>query len=267
MRIACSTAVFCRKPLAEALAGVRDLGFAEIDLLLIDGWVHVNPSDLADDWNREAQRVDSLLEENGLSPIAFNSGLSVKLHDRSEHSRRRMLLELDAVIRFAARHGVTTSALQPPSGLPEGSRNQLVRQSMASLQELTEHASPQGLTLALECHAQTIFEELETVLRLLDAAPWLSLAYDPTHFVMNGVDLRETLPLLNRAAHVHLRDAAPGKMQVPFGQGAVNFDWILGSLQNAGYVGDVSIECLENEEWDVREDAKRLREAIETRLI
>jgi len=266
MNVACSTAVFCQRRLAEALAGIRELGFTYTDILLIEGWVHVNPSEMAADWNGTTQKVDSLLKDNGLKPIAFNSGLSVKLYDRSDESLRRMFLELDAVSRFAERHGVAASALQPPAKPPGGSWSDLITKSMATLKELTERASEHSLTLGLECHAHTLFEDPATVVGLLDEAPWLSLAYDPTHFVMNGVELGATLPLLQRAAHVHLRDAARGKLQVPPGEGEVDFDWILGNLQDSGYTGDVSIECLENDQWDVTDDAKRLREMIETRL-
>ena len=65
MAIACSTSVFCRSTLEDALKGVQRLGFSEIDLLLIDGWVHVNTTDLVKDYDGTRARVDALLAQYG----------------------------------------------------------------------------------------------------------------------------------------------------------------------------------------------------------
>jgi len=92
--------------------------------------------------------------------------------------------------------------------------------------------------------------------------PEMPLVYDPTHFVMQGIDIRETAWLMERAIHVHLRDAAPGKIQEHFGKGAVDFDWVLRTLKDNGYEGHFSIEYLEDENMDVLEDAKRARDAV-----
>ncbi len=48
MAIACSTSVRCGRLLEEALTDIQKLGFGKIDILTIDGWVHVNTTDLAD---------------------------------------------------------------------------------------------------------------------------------------------------------------------------------------------------------------------------
>ena len=84
MAVACSTSVFCRSTLEEALQGVHELGFREVDLLLIDGWVHVDTTDLVKDYAGTLARVDRALKEYDLVPIAVNSGISPLLHDRSE---------------------------------------------------------------------------------------------------------------------------------------------------------------------------------------
>lgn len=263
MRIACSTAAFCRSPLEGAVRGVRELGFAEADLLVIEGWVHVNPTDLVNDWDGTTARVDALLQENGVRPIALNAGLSVLLHDRSAEACEQRRRQVAALARFAGLYSVAVSGMQPSlTGLDGRPVEQVFRDSVASLQEMAAIAEPAGLTLALECHVRSAFESLPDALRLLDEAPWLSVAYDPSHFAMSGVDLRETLPLLERAAHVHLRDAAPGRMQVHLGEGTVDFDWLLGSLRDQGYAGDVSIEYLGSDEMDVADDIRGLRDLV-----
>jgi sugar phosphate isomerase/epimerase len=83
---------------------------------------------------------------------------------------------------------------------------------------------------------------------------------------MQGIDIRETGWLMDRARHVHLRDAAPGKIQAPFGEGTVDFDWVLGELEQRGYQGHFSIEYLENKDFDVIDSAQRLHETIARRF-
>jgi len=266
MRIVCSTSVFYTQPLEEALAGVRRLGFELVDLLLIEGWAHVDPSGLATDWDAASGRVRALLEGHGLRAAAFNSGLGVPLHERGAEALGQMRTRVDAICRLGGLLGVKVSGLQPPLKLPDRPHNELFDDTLATLLELSERASRAGLTLAVECHARSVFERLPDAVRLLEAGPELRVAYDPTHFVMAGVELRETLPLLQRAAHVHLRDAAPGRMQVRLGEGAVDFDWIVDRLEETGYGGDISIECLQTEQWDVEEDVRRLRGLLERRL-
>lgn len=92
--------------------------------------------------------------------------------------------------------------------------------------------------------------------------PNLGIVYDPTHFVMQGLEIRETDWLIKRAQHVHLRDAAPGAIQTPFGEGAVDFGWVLGTLREHGYSGHISIEYLETKDFDALDSALRLHEVI-----
>ena len=263
MDLICSTSAFANETLEAALDGVRQMGFAEIDLLVIDGWAHVNTTDLADDWDGTVARVDALLNENGLRPLGFNVGFSGLLHDRLPEARAQRLREADALGRFAEHYGVIVCGLQPSLKYTEKSVEQVFEESIASVREVANAVESAGLTVALECHARSAFETLEYALRLRDEAPWLSIAYDPSHLVMAGIDVRDSLPLLQHAAHVHLRDAAPGRMQAPPGEGAVDFAWIIANLKDCGYEGNISIECLPGKETDVRDHVRRLRDIIE----
>jgi sugar phosphate isomerase/epimerase len=49
---------------------------------------------------------------------------------------------------------------------------------------------------------------------------------------------------------------------VPFGTGDVDFDWVFGALKERGYNGHFSIEYLETNEFDVLQEAPKLRDAI-----
>jgi sugar phosphate isomerase/epimerase len=256
--IACSTSIFSRSTLEEALRGIRDMGFRQIDLLVIDGWVHVHTTDLANNYKGTVTRVDQLLQQYGLTPIVLNAGISPLLHDRSPQANARREAETRALIRFMDHLQVSVATIQPRTPDPDRPRDEVLSDSAATMNDMIEMARGAGVTLALECHAGSIVESVDAVQEMLRLVPELTLAYDPTHFVMNGVALEETLPLLARTSQVHLRDAAPGKMQARLGEGVVDFDWILERLEERGYQGHYSIEYLEVEGVDLSGDVRRL---------
>jgi sugar phosphate isomerase/epimerase len=264
MTIACSTAVRCNSSLERALADIAGAGFRSIDLLTIDGWAHVNTSDLAERWQPTLERLDGLLRQHHLTPIALNTGVSAQLHQRSEAINDRRRHEIDALIRLMQRYNIGIAAIQPRNNDPERPWEELLRDCAATLREQFAAAEAAGVVFALELHVGSPFETLGQARRLIELIPDLPLVYDPTHFVMQGVPIDQTGWLLDHARHLHLRDAAPGKLQVPFGMGAVDFDWLLGSLRERGYQGHISIEYLETDEFDALDSARRLYDLVAT---
>lgn len=262
MAIACATCLFSRSSLETALRGIREMGFQWIDLAMIDRWIHVNPTDLVRDFQGTLGHVDSLLRQYQLVPIVVNSGLSPLLHDRSEDAQSRRQAETEALIRFMNHYGIAVSAVQPRTPDPTRPRREVLADSAATMRDMMSMASGTGVTFALECHSGSIVETMAEVREMMQLVPELTYAYDPTHFVMKGERLEDTLPLLERASYVALRDAKLGHIQARYGEGVVDFDWILRRLKECGYQGDLSIEYLEEEGVDLRDDVVRLRDKI-----
>ena len=262
MAIACSTGLYSRSSLEEALRGIRGLGLDKIDLVMIDGWIHVDTTALARDYEGTLAHVDDLLRKYELAPILVNAGVSSLLHDRSEEAQRKRLAETEALIRFMSHYHVTVGAVQPRIPDPSRLRSEVLRDSAATMRDLLAMAAGTGLTFALECHAGSIVETMAEVREMMRLVPELTYAYDPTHQIMRGESLVDTLPLLERATYVALRDAKPGHGQVRYGEGVVDFDWILRRLKERGYEGDFSIEYLAEEGADLRDDVLRLYDKI-----
>ncbi len=262
MAIACSTSVGTNSSLAETLSSIASIAIPNVDLLVIDGWKHIHSQALADDFEATVAPVDALLAQNQLKPIALNSGVSPQLHQRSAEINAQRLREIAAVIRLMQHLDITIAAIQPRQPDRDRPYNDVLADCVATLREQISMGREAGVTFALELHVNSPFETLEQARQLLDQMPDLPLVYDPTHFVMQGIDLRETGWLMEHAAHVHLRDADRDKMQVPFGTGAVDFDWLLGTLKDRGYNGHLSIEYLETSDFDVLASAARLYDTI-----
>ncbi|HEY0867049.1 MAG TPA: sugar phosphate isomerase/epimerase family protein [Fimbriimonas sp.] len=260
--VACSTSVRCHSTLDKALEEIAGAGFREIDLLAIDGWVHLNPSDLARDYDSSFRTFDAKLKASNLIIRALNTGVGPQLHDRSSAAAEVRSAEIAALIRFMSEYGIRIAAIQPRNADRSRPADAVFADCIRTVREQVALGEEEGVEFALELHSNSPFETMEQARALVEAFGDVPLVYDPSHFVMQGVDLRDTAWLMNHAKHVHLRDAAHGRLQTRVGEGGVDFDWMLRSLQDGGYRGGYSLEYLETDEFDALEEALRLEELV-----
>jgi sugar phosphate isomerase/epimerase len=248
MAIACSTSAF-PVPLDEALTRVAALGFSCVDLICIPGFGHIIPAELADAFEPQADAIEAALSDRSLSPVAVNVALG-SLYQRDRQTNEARLRGARAVARLMERLQVRVASFYPGHihAARELGFERTLQESVRTWHELLEIAAGHGLTFCVELHAQTPFETVEQGTRLLDAVPELSVAYDPSHFAMQEIPLPDTAHFLDRTAHVHVRDAAPGKMCVPFGAGTVDLAWLIEALAERDYRGHFSVEYLKNVE-------------------
>ena len=68
-----------------------------------------------------------------------------------------------------------------------------------------------GITFCLELHVHSPFETIDQAKRFLEMMPEMPVVYDPTHFVMQGLDIRSTGWIMDRARHV--RVATPPRVR------------------------------------------------------
>ncbi len=264
MAVACSTSAF-KVPLDEALAEVAGLGFGHVDLISIEGWNHVEPEELVTEWEVASSEVTESLRRHGLEPVALNVAVG-DLYDRRDEIRSERLEKVGAVARLMEHLGVPVASFYPGYMREEVDWDEALEGTLATWREMRSPAREWGVRFVLEAHKNTPFETLDQIARLLEADADLALAYDPSHFVMQSLDVRETEPLLERTEHVHLRDAGPEKMQRPLGEGTVDFEWILDALRERGYGGHFSIEYLGGRDRDVTGDIAELKRLVETHL-
>ncbi|HUT60543.1 MAG TPA: sugar phosphate isomerase/epimerase [Phycisphaerae bacterium] len=266
MAISCSASAF-KTPLAEALGEIAHLGFRHVDLIGVPSWGHIIPAELAEDFDGVAGRVETLLARNGLSATALGCAFANPYERDDEAVNAQRLREVDACAHLASRLGAGVVSFYPGYKAPGEPAGDLPAATAATLREMLPVGAAHGITVAPEPHFATPLEELDVVRGLLGELPELTVVYDPSHWAMQEIDLRETEFMLARTCHVHLRDAAPGKMQTPFGAGTVDFDWILDALAERRYAGRFAIEYLPDlEGGDVTEQITRLRDALAARL-
>lgn len=262
MSVCCSTSAF-KTSLEDALASVAEMGFSTVDLICIPGWGHVMPADLAADFEAEATRVESLLAEHNLRPVAMNMAVAATYKREDEAQNAQRLKEVEGVARLMARLGVGIASFYPGYRCEDRPWEDVLADSAETIREMLDIGARHGVTFAVETHFATIYETLEQGVRLLEAVPELMVAFDPSHYAMQSIDLRDCAELLDRAAHMHVRDAAPEKMCVPVGEGTVDFEWLVDAMGHRGYEGHWSIEYLPGKTGDPKADIIKLRDILE----
>lgn len=261
MNLIASTSAF-KNDLDAALAALAGLGFREVDLIVIDSWGLVSQEALVRDFDAETARVRGLLQQHGLEAVSINTAFSPQLHERGEASaneeRRR---QVRAVCRFMKALGIRIGAHYPGhigdwKNDPEG----VWKATLESLREIQEIAAAEGVILAPELHFKTPFERPGDARRLLREIPGLPVTYEPSHFIVNGIDYRDTADLLDAAVHFHLRTSAPEELQCAPPRGLEALDWMMERLRSRNADGYVSIEYLPGADFDALEAIRRLRQ-------
>jgi sugar phosphate isomerase/epimerase len=258
MYVSCSSCVEAHRPLPEALRRIAELGFRAVDLLIIAGMKHLHPQDLLQADRR--QQVAAAITEAGLTVSSFNCGFSVPFSDDAA-ARVQREREFVAMLSLADEVGCPLLNFQL-GGMREGETREGARERLgAGLHELTAWKGDRDLRLTFEPHYGSPAEEPAQALALVERVwPEVGIAYDPSHFAMHPAvaSLAESEPLLDYAQHVHVRNAAPGRMQAPMEEGTVDFAWLVAALRKRGYAGALAIEYLDGEEAE----AVKLRDVL-----
>lgn len=264
MKIIGSTSAW-QKDLGKALGELKELGFEEVDLIAIEAWGLVSPASLVSNYQAERDRVWGLLKQHGLKAVSMNAAFKPDLGKREDEAGNRGRLEqVKAVARFMAESGIGIAAHYPGHiashrNDPEG----VWKDTTRSLREIQEAAREWPVTLAPEIHFNTPFEKPDAARRLLKEMPDLKYTYEPSHFIVQGIDVRETADLLEGASHVHIRGCAEGRLQAPPSESETQLRWMIDQLLMRDYEGYVSIEYLPKADFDTRQAIEEMREKLE----
>ena len=264
MKAACSTAGFTQLPLKDALQNINELGFDFVDLQMMENWAHINPSELVSDPASKAKQVAKMLKANDLTAVGINSNLSSPINTIDPERQKKNLAELKALAIFAENLGIPVIVVQPGHIDPDRGLEKSREASIKALQDMVEIAKGYKKEIAIETHVNSVAEKYEDALKMVEAAPGLKLAYDPSHFVMQELKLSDSEALIDHTAHAHLRDAVVGNFQAEMGKGLMDFDWVLNALKRHNYKGYISIEYIDGRnDYDIKEQITKLKKIIE----
>ncbi|MDA2891622.1 sugar phosphate isomerase/epimerase [Mycolicibacterium sp. BiH015] len=243
-RLGCSTISFRHQALPEALDTIARLGFREIDLGALPGVCDHVPHVLD---AAAVTDVSSAVAASGLNVRSINCDIGDlnKVLTPSERTARER--HLDMLVTLAA--STNARALVLPCG---ALCHEPFRSLDADLDRVADElvgaahvaaASRIGLwTESLHFHRLCCDIDRAQALTTRFGAD-VGIVMDFSHIVASGGDPADFVDRFgSRIAHVHIRDAVPGNINLSVGNGAVDFGSGLKALAGCGYQGHFSLE-------------------------
>lgn len=227
--------------------------------------------------NEQKIKYKRLLEQNGLVVSALCGDMGGFGFEKAEDNAERVA-KTKRIIDLAVEFG--TNVVTTHIGvIPEDKSNPRYAVMLSALTECGLYAKEKGVTMAIE----TGPEKAKTLLAFLqDTKGGVGVNFDPANFTMvTGQDVVEAVYLLkDYVVHTHVKDgkmldktqkptdvyhafaiggvealnACKGFVELPIGEGDVDWDKYLSALKEIGYDGFLTIEreCGDNPDEDIK---------------
>jgi L-ribulose-5-phosphate 3-epimerase len=240
--------------LENALEGIAEAGYRNVELSAVPGWtehVDLNGSD----------QLRRQLSDFGLTAVSLSAHSDLTTREGLDHGVR--------AVRWAADFGIpiVNTAIGG-----HASQEESESAFLANVGELADAAEDAGVVVALEIHGDIMASGAKTV-PLLEkiGRESVKVNYDTANVEFySGDKAVDDLPgIAPYLAHVHLKDTVGGKGVWNFpalGSGSVDFERVLEILDEAGYSGPFSVELeFQGEPWPPLEEVNEsMRRSYET---
>jgi sugar phosphate isomerase/epimerase len=233
------------RTLSEGLEWVAQRGFQYVDIGVGGANAHFNPIDVATDPQSFAIQVMEQAKPHRLIPnecFTLHFGWPINSPDAGRRDQTARLFV--GLCRFAAAARFASILLIPGPVHPEIGPEKSFDLSVAALNELAKIAVDHGLRLHVEADMDSCANTPELADELCCRAAGLHLTLDYSHFICQGIDPQRVDRLFPHVRHVHVRQAAPGRIATPVEQGTIDFRRIINQLETGGYRGLYCIEYL-----------------------
>ena len=256
--LAFSTNAYTRYDLPEAIRRIADHGYDGVELLGDDPHAYFPEFDDAD--RRAAQEA---LDETGLVVSNINANTAMGYYDdappsaffepsviRADEEARSWRVEYTKraidLAEATDSPAVCLATGRPlPGTLPEKAHEYLGK----SLHEILDYAESRGIDVGIEFEPELLVENTDETLALIDEVGRDSLGVnlDIGHAAVYGEDVVDSIHRsVEHITGIHLEDIVGGRRgkhyhRIP-GEGDLDFEAILGALDDAGYDGFATLE-------------------------
>lgn len=228
--------------LSAALAQCAAIGYRCVELPVLADW----PADAAKFSAAAQKEFRESLEKNKLRLTALMDNLPL-LGDEAKHRSNLQRLKVAAEVSSSLFPDDPPLVETVLGGKPAEWEN-VKQQFVDRLGEWANVMQQARVKLAVKAHISNAIQRPEQLAWVLAQVnnPWLTAAYDFSHFELQKLDCRDTLKVLaDRMTFVHVKDAQgePGKFQFLLpGEGTIDYDRLFGTLAQVGYTGDILVE-------------------------
>lgn len=255
---------------ADALTACRGIGYDGVELALLPDWP-TDPKRLA---AADRGELRQRLADSNLALL----GLMENLVEPVDEAAHRANLDR---LKAAAELGHAVSPQAPPVvetvlGNKPAQWDEVKDRLAERMRSWAEAALAAKTVVCVKPHVAHALQRPEQALWLMKQveSPWLRLAYDFSHYELQGLPLKGTLAdLVPHTAFVHVKDArgTPEKFEFLLpGEGTVDYAGYFRQLVAAGYRGpvvvEVSAQISNRPGYDPLTAARRSFEALATKM-
>lgn len=254
----CSSLCQVRQPFEVAAKVIAEMGYKYVDLSCLH-WrpspPHANVTELMSNFDKEASRIEKILADNGLkiSNLTFD-GIDAAHFDA--YTKR-----FETVMKLANRLNAGLVNIMAP---PRGADKQDMADKLNVLQKI---AARHRVKLTLETHANQLTEHPADAVWLCRQVPGLGLTLDPAHYYAGphqGKTFDEIYPYV-MGTGFRAGGMSWETVQMPWGEGPIDFVDIVRKLESHGYQGFYVTEYIEGfNELDAVEESKKYLDWIRT---
>jgi sugar phosphate isomerase/epimerase len=250
----------------QALELISWLKVDSADLGLMGNRSHVRPEEIAADPARAAGDLRTVLDALELTvadvfliPWTDFETLAPNHPAPDERARSRAMFE--TVVAFATELRAPGITLLPGIFWPLESETDSLARAAAELGWRAERAARDQLRVSVEPHVGSLIQSPALAEELLSRTPGLELTLDPSHFVFQGLDQADWIGLLPHARHIHVRGAAPRRMQTSVSASTIDLPGLVKSAQRGGYQGHLALEYVWTD-WERCNETDNVSETI-----
>ncbi|QLG27696.1 sugar phosphate isomerase/epimerase [Halorarum halophilum] len=266
MRFGFSTNAFRDYDLDSTVEVLGDAGYDGIEILLDDP--HLYPGTADED---EVERVVGLLEEHGLEVCNCNAFMLSAIEPSAESEEAEFsrdteafhhpsFVELDAddrrkrvehtkdALETAAALGAPHISVPPGGPVPKRkSDDEALDEFVEGLEAVAPTAEEVGVDVLVEPEPELLIETSDDFLDLMDRVDSDSVGcnFDAGHFFSVGEDPAELVDeLAEYTSHYHIEDIPADRRHehTQLGEGAMDIDGFLSTVEGSGYDGFVTVE-------------------------
>ncbi|MCA9888617.1 MAG: sugar phosphate isomerase/epimerase [Anaerolineae bacterium] len=261
MNLSCHSWAFNDLRLPEALGTIARMGFRYVDL---GSGSHFNTVRAANPATRKAvyEELQADLEMFNLK-LADVYLMLPRISISDETKRRTDITLFKAVLPMVKALGAPGVTISAGVVHPEDDEEAYARTTSA-LQEMLAAAQKLELPLSIEPSLNSMAITDEQALKLLEDVEGLKLTLDWGHLLYMGIKSGDIPALLDHTRHIQVRQAAPGKLQMPFDKGKLNIEELYALLIEANYQGALSIEYMLSG-WQKSHNVSMIDEIIQLR--
>jgi sugar phosphate isomerase/epimerase len=251
MRLGVANFSFEVLPLEATLMISHELGYPAVDIAGFHqrGKCSFEPAAIAADPQQQADILKPLLHKydlrvNDFFPQFGTSPGHHSLNDPDAGIREENMRFVHGAAHFCQLIGSPGMTILAGADHPNPTRpladNLAV--SVEYLRRAVQMAGEFGVEVRFEPHMGGVADTPELALQLVESVPGLKVTLDVSHFTLQYIPVERVYVLLPHTGHVHIRQARPGKLQVAYDEGSIDFPELIARLKAVGYDGGLTVE-------------------------